>query len=541
MTVSRGWRWRGRSVPDPQVCLGMCAAPRGRRRQIVDTRRLARIVLAIAPVNAAALADAPAEARPHWGTLTHTVLGSDASRPKVKMQFVSCGQWGELAEDVDSTGTKLTEKYRDWVLKELLYVVARVYDEVMSSSGESLTDDTADRPVLGSAGVAREQLSKAVTEDVWRLQGPELATVLEALDQIRRDTERLTIKLTAEAAVRGAVHDEGFSSVTDYLTGHAPSLPVGEANQFVKVAQACTQARNEPLAAAVASGVLPLRKAFRLLHALAQIEKFVTFEQYLADQQILLPLAIGGTDAELRKATNHLIECARPEADSDAYAAKQHQARSLTERAVGGDMTEFRWRLDPEGAAFVRAAIGPLAKPQPDEDGADQRSPQQRRSDALMMILQRGMGSPGAAPTTSKAKVIITLSWEQLVGQLRGLGSTLTGEQLTVHNIRRLACEADLLPMVLGTDGEVLDLGHQARLASAAQKLVLWREQKKCTYQGCSMPAQWCDAHHAVWWSRGGPTDQDNLYLLCGYHHARVHDRDLTPIRRDDNTIHWQP
>lgn len=401
-------------------------------------------------------------------------------------------------------------------------------------------DDPAERPVLGPAGGACELLGKALSQDLWRLQGSEPGAALEQLDQIRRDTERLTIKLTAEAAERGAAHDEGFSSVTDYVTGHAPSLGVGEANQFVKVARACGQTKHEPLAAAVGSGLLPLRKAFRLLHALSRIERFVSVADYLADQQILLPLAVGGTDAELRKGTNHLIDCARPEVDSDVYAARQRQARSLTERAAGGDMTDFRWLLDPEGAAFVRAAIGPLSKPAPDEDWADLRSPAQRRSDALMMILQRGMGSPGAAPTTAKAKVVITVSYEQLAGQLRGLGTTLTGEQLTPKIIRRLGCDADLIPMVLGSDSEVLDLGHPVRLASPAQRLVLWREQKHCTYQGCSMPAQWCDAHHAVWWSRGGPTDLANLYLLCGYHHSRVHDRDLMPARRKGNAIQWQ-
>ena len=151
------------------------------------------------------------------------------------------------------------------------------------------------------------------------------------------------------------------------------------------------------------------------------------------------------------------------------------------------------------------------------------------------------MGSPGAAPTTTRAKVVITFSYDQLTDQVSGLGRTLTGEQLTGRTIRRIACEADLIPAVLSSEGEVLDLGRRTRLATPAQRLALWLEEKGCTYQGCSMPAQWCDAHHATWWSRGGPTDHDNLHLLCARHHTRVHDGDLSPVERPDGTLHWQP
>jgi len=130
-------------------------------------------------------------------------------------------------------------------------------------------------------------------------------------------------------------------------------------------------------------------------------------------------------------------------------------------------------------------------------------------------------------PTSAKAKVVLTLSWEQLVGELRGLGRTLTDEQLTPATIRRLACEADLVPAVLATDGQLLDLGRTTRLATPAQRQALWLRDGGCTYPGCSIPATWCDAHHVRHWSRGGPTDLSNLALLCGRHHTVVHDRDL--------------
>lgn len=207
--------------------------------------------------------------------------------------------------------------------------------------------DAADRPVLGAVGQAVACLGKALTEDVWRLQGPELGAVLEGLDELRRGTERLTIAGVSDAAERGVASDEGFSSVTDYVTGHAPSLGVGEANQFVKVAKACQEGKNAALAQAVASGEVPVRKGFQVVGALDKIDPFVGFEDYQQRLAELMATALGGTDADLRRQVRDIIDQSRPPVDSDVFAGKQHQARSLTEHAAGGGMTEFRWRLGP--------------------------------------------------------------------------------------------------------------------------------------------------------------------------------------------------
>ena len=94
--------------------------------------------------------------------------------------------------------------------------------------------------------------------------------------------------------------------------------------------------------------------------------------------------------------------------------------------------------------------------------------------------------------------------------------------------MRRLACEADILPMVLGTAGELLDLGRTTRLATPAQRLALWHRDRGCTYPGCSIPPTWCEAHHVTHWCDGGATDLTNLALLCGRHHTVVHERGLT-------------
>jgi hypothetical protein len=96
---------------------------------------------------------------------------------------------------------------------------------------------------------------------------------------------------------------------------------------------------------------------------------------------------------------------------------------------------------------------------------------------------------------------------------------------LAPETVRRLACDAVVIPAVLGSAGEVLDLGQQVRLFTAAQTRRLWLRDRHCTYPGCDMPGQWCDAHHLVHWADGGPSDLSNAGLLCERHHTIVHNR----------------
>jgi hypothetical protein len=86
-----------------------------------------------------------------------------------------------------------------------------------------------------------------------------------------------------------------------------------------------------------------------------------------------------------------------------------------------------------------------------------------------------------------------------------------------------LACNAVIRTAVLAPNGALLDLGRTQRLASAAQKTALTARDGGCVIPGCTAPADACDAHHIIWWSRGGPTDIDNLTLACGRHHDEIH------------------
>ena len=104
--------------------------------------------------------------------------------------------------------------------------------------------------------------------------------------------------------------------------------------------------------------------------------------------------------------------------------------------------------------------------------------------------------------------------------------------------VRRLACDAELIPAVLGTQGQVLDVGRTSRLVTTGIWTALVLRDQHCAFPGCSRLPIACDAHHIQHWADGGTTSLDNLVLLCRKHHTLTHQ---TPWQVADRPSHPTP
>ena len=104
-----------------------------------------------------------------------------------------------------------------------------------------------------------------------------------------------------------------------------------------------------------------------------------------------------------------------------------------------------------------------------------------------------------------------------------GTGSFVFTGPVAAATLRKIACDADIIPALLGTHGEILDLGRKARLFSPAQRLAITARDQGCAFPNCTIPAPWCEAHHITYWSQGGPTSTNNGVLLCSHHHHLIH------------------
>jgi hypothetical protein len=94
---------------------------------------------------------------------------------------------------------------------------------------------------------------------------------------------------------------------------------------------------------------------------------------------------------------------------------------------------------------------------------------------------------------------------------------------LSAARARWTACDPELARLVLGPDGEVLDLGRTQRLVTPALRTAVITRDGHCVFTGCDAPHWWCEVHHLIHWIFGGPTDLDNSGLLCEHHHSKVH------------------
>ena len=119
--------------------------------------------------------------------------------------------------------------------------------------------------------------------------------------------------------------------------------------------------------------------------------------------------------------------------------------------------------------------------------------------------------------------LLITMDLDALQSGL-GAARLETGDHLSAGEARRLACNAGLVPAVLGTASAPLDLGRETRLHTKAQRHALSLTHDSCAVTGCERPFAWTEIHHPHPWSQGGRTDLANALPLCFFHHRRAHD-----------------
>jgi hypothetical protein len=158
-----------------------------------------------------------------------------------------------------------------------------------------------------------------------------------------------------------------------------------------------------------------------------------------------------------------------------------------------------------------------------------------RRAHALVALIADDHDDctrPGGRATSSRSggscrsDVVVHVDLETLTSGLSASSTHRTsfGADLPVETIRRIACDANIIPLVLNGSGVPLDIGRSQRLASAAQRRALEATHDTCAFDGCAVAFHACQIHHIEYWEHGGPTDLDNMVPLCSRHHHAAHE-----------------
>jgi hypothetical protein len=226
---------------------------------------------------------------------------------------------------------------------------------------------------------------------------------------------------------------------------------------------------------------------------------------------------------------------------------QRQRAQSKVKRWIDpySGMYRLEAHLDPERGARVWAALDKGIEDH-FHHGHDSSLTNDQRAAAVL----HDMITSGAKGTTG-AVVHVHIDLETLQHGLRA-DSTIRvtgGGSMSVDTIRRIACEADIIPYVLNSHGVVVDVGRSKRLATWQQRNALAAMYPTCAIPGCAVAFTHTRIHHIRPFETGGTTDLANLLPVCEQHHHDVHEgrwrlhlhpttRDLTITRPDGTTAH---
>jgi len=213
-------------------------------------------------------------------------------------------------------------------------------------------------------------------------------------------------------------------------------------------------------------------------------------------------------------------------------------ARTWTRPEDGMGM--FLAQLDPESYAVFIPGLATWVRrlrnegDDPTSDiGADEalifRTSEQLLLDALVAMTTASLSGDGglAAPL---ARMLLIANFDAITGALSG--KLVDGTPMSPAAVRRIACDAEVLPAIFNGDSQPIDLGLAERLASPAQRALLASRDGGC--RGCGAHPAFCFAHHIIHWVDHGPTDLDNLVLLCSRCHHLVHEGGYDVVRGQD-------
>jgi hypothetical protein len=360
------------------------------------------------------------------------------------------------------------------------------------------------------------------------------------------------LELVAEIDRRELAFQLGATSTAMWLAWRC-ALDGRTARDHVRVAVAL---RDLPLiSAAFAIGQLTYSK----VRALTRIATAET-------EQGLLDLAQPATASQLERIVRAYRHSERLR---NEVATRQHEDREVVERWDDDGTYRVSGRLEPEEGSIVHAALERacdlleadekrVAESSTVTEGDDCGSaePQsvrkvtpdpcrfaQRRADALALICESFLAS-GAAADDERYQVVVHATPDMLAAPPSGDGDGDSDDEpgpharqrrceldndvpLSMRTLQRLGCDASILACIEDRDGNPLYLGRTTHEPNRAQRRALRiRDHNRCGWAGCDAQLR-LHAHHVRWWARDrGPTDIDNLLLLCPFHHRLVHDHD---------------
>ncbi|SDL31909.1 HNH endonuclease [Lentzea albidocapillata subsp. violacea] len=352
-----------------------------------------------------------------------------------------------------------------------------------------------------------------------------LSSPLELLDELKRKVRALqrlqfqVLEIIGSLDQQGAAETLGYKDLVEVFK-HTLRWDPKVSRRRIKQAQALC-----PTVTPTGSQIAPAMPG--IAAAMAEGELSEDHVEVLAEAMAALPSV----------AEEHVVEYARQHEPRSAKAFCKELAYRLDQDgpepkaptpAPQKNFMRRQWRsgryllsadLDAETGAKLDALIDPLAKPEPH----DQRCAPEREGDALCEVIDLALRADNSRiHGGERVQLTITVDYDKL---RENLGTALldNGEHLPMAQVRKMACDAGIIPALLGSRSQIHDVGRKTRAINAGLRRVLVARDKGCAFPGCTRPPKHCEAHHITFWSEGGKTNAANLVLLCRRHHDLMH------------------
>lgn len=271
-------------------------------------------------------------------------------------------------------------------------------------------------------------------------------------------------------------------------------------------------------------------------------------EEFTKHQDDLLAKAASETvDAFATRCRRLSRRIAAASAQSDADELDGQRKRSTIKRWVDRitGMHHTKIELDPIRDAKLWSVIDAHIVKQRQADGNSRTPWNQLQVNAFIAAVSENAGTSGhddSDPGQRIPEITILIDWHTLTNDLHNnsVCEAEDGIPLPVSTVRRLCCDAEVLPVVLNGEGVALDAGRSKRTANRAQRRALRSMYTTCAHPDCTVGFSACRIHHIKWWwEHHGRTDLNNLLPVCERHHHLVHEGGWGLTMTDDRITTW--
>jgi Domain of unknown function (DUF222) len=394
------------------------------------------------------------------------------------------------------------------------------------------------------------------------LTTPERLAVLESLEQMRRGQPAIEHALINQLAGQADATELGgklASALADRLR-----ISRAEASRRVHEAADLGERRAlngealapvlEATAAGQRNGDIGTGHVAVIRSFWHRLPDFVDIETRHKAEAQLARLAAEHRPDELAKLADKLTDCLNPDGDFTDIDRAKRRGLTIGKQDLDG-MSPISGYLTPEARATIDAVFAKLAAPgmcNSDDDEpcvsgtpsraaiqGDTRSLGQRNHDAVLALARAALASGELGQHNGlPASIIVTTTLQELE---KGAGRGLTGggTVLPMSDVIRLGSHAHHY-LAIFDKGKALALYHTKRLASPAQRIVLYAKDRGCSFPGCDVPGYLCEAHHCNRYATNPVTDVNELTFGCGPNH-KLAEQGWTTRKNAHGDTEWIP